>query len=200
MSKTVRLKRGTTAQVNAYTGPEGELIIDTQRKVPVVQDGVTAGGIAGATLAGLQAATQQATENIRGTVEIATAVEAAEYLSDLVALTPAKIRSALNAPGNPPIYACRAWVNFDGNTGTIRAAGNVMGVVRSAVGTYTINFSTAMLDTNYTVSGSSDSTGNACIKPQSFSLSSVVIGNRGQTGGGSNVAVDNDFITVIIHR
>lgn len=37
--------RGTTAQHAAYTGKIGELTVDTDKKVVVVQDGVTAGGV-----------------------------------------------------------------------------------------------------------------------------------------------------------
>ena len=51
-------------------------------------------------------------------------------------------------------YGCRAWVNFNG-TGTvaIRASGNVSSITDGGVGTYTVNFTTAMVDTNYSVSG-----------------------------------------------
>ena len=37
--------RGTTAQHSTYTGPEGELTVDTTKKVVVVHDGATAGGV-----------------------------------------------------------------------------------------------------------------------------------------------------------
>ena len=49
---------------------------------------------------------------------------------------------------------CRAWVNFDG-TGTvaIRASGNVSSITDNAQGLYTVNFATAMLDSNYSVTG-----------------------------------------------
>jgi len=49
-----------------------------------------------------------------------------------------------------PIFAARAWVNFNG-TGTvaIRASGNVSSITDGGVGTYTVNFTTAMPDTNY---------------------------------------------------
>jgi hypothetical protein len=52
--------------------------------------------------------------------------------------------------GGSPIYACRAWVNFDG-TGTvaIRASGNVSSITDNEVGTYTVNFTTPMPDNNY---------------------------------------------------
>lgn len=52
-------------------------------------------------------------------------------------------------------YKCRAWVNFNG-TGTvaIRASGNVSSITDNGVGDYTVNFTTAMPDANYSVSGS----------------------------------------------
>jgi len=64
----------------------------------------------------------------------------------------ARITNALNASGSAPIYACRAWVNFNG-TGTvaIRASGNVSSITDNGPGVYTINFTNAMLDANYAV-------------------------------------------------
>jgi len=62
------------------------------------------------------------------------------------------IKTALNATGDAPIYACRAWVNFNG-TGTvaIRASGNVSSITDNGTGFYTVNFGTAMPDSNYAV-------------------------------------------------
>jgi hypothetical protein len=65
------------------------------------------------------------------------------------------IKTALNATGTAPIYACRAWVNFNGiGTVAIRASGNVSSITDNGVGDYTVNFTTAMPDTNYSVAGS----------------------------------------------
>ena len=52
--------------------------------------------------------------------------------------------------GTAPLYFCRAWVNFNG-TGTvaIRASGNVSSITDNGTSDYTINFTTAMPDTNY---------------------------------------------------
>lgn len=63
-----------------------------------------------------------------------------------------RITGALNATGSAPIYACRAWVNFNG-TGTvaIRASGNVSSITDNGTGDYTVNFTTAMPDANYAV-------------------------------------------------
>jgi hypothetical protein len=74
-----------------------------------------------------------------------------------------EIKKAINADNSPPIFACRAWVNFDGTKDTtgavstantnrlIRASGNVASVLRNGAGDYTITFTTAMPDANYCV-------------------------------------------------
>jgi len=58
--------------------------------------------------------------------------------------------ATLDPVGSAPMYACRAWVNFNG-TGTvsIRAGGNVSSVTDNGTGEYTVNFATAMQDDNY---------------------------------------------------
>ena len=66
-----------------------------------------------------------------------------------------RVKTAMNASGNAPIYGCRAWVNFNGvGTDTIRKSGNVSSITDRGVGQHTINFITAMPDANYSVSGS----------------------------------------------
>jgi hypothetical protein len=66
------------------------------------------------------------------------------------AYTRTAIPDVLNASGSAPIYACRAWVNFDG-TGTvsIRGSGNVSSITDNGTGNYTVNFATAMQDANF---------------------------------------------------
>lgn len=68
------------------------------------------------------------------------------------AITAAKLDGAQS--GSAPIYAARAWVNFNG-TGTvaIRASGNVSSITDNGVGDYTVNFTTAMSDANYSIIG-----------------------------------------------
>lgn len=46
MPTQVQFRRGNTAQVAAFTGAPGEIVIDTDRETVVVQDGVTQGGFA----------------------------------------------------------------------------------------------------------------------------------------------------------
>ena len=57
-------------------------------------------------------------------------------------------------------YGCRAWVNFNG-TGTvaIRASGNVSSITDNGQGDYTVNFTTAMPDVNYSLVANSSNGG-----------------------------------------
>ena len=56
-------------------------------------------------------------------------------------------------------YGCRAWVNFDG-TGTvaIRASGNVSSITDNGTGDYTVNFTTALADVNYSMNATCSAT------------------------------------------
>lgn len=78
-------------------------------------------------------------------------------------LTTPNINSAQFATvsGTAPIYPCRAWVNFNG-TGTvaIRASGNVTSITDNGTGDYTVNFTTAMPDANYSAVAAATDTGN----------------------------------------
>jgi hypothetical protein len=78
--------------------------------------------------------------------------------------TAAATRVSLDSSGNfafnsgygsaATAYGCRAWVNFNG-TGVvaIRASGNVTSITDNGTGDYTVNFTTAMPDANYSIVG-----------------------------------------------
>jgi hypothetical protein len=120
----------------------------------------------------------------------------------------AQVKTATNASGSAPMYICRAWVNFNG-TGTvaIRASGNVSSITDNGVGDYTINFTTAMPDANYSVAGSarfdegnSDSNGPVFTlrrTPQTTTAVRVIVG--GMTGGVLTL-VDCNAVNVAIFR
>lgn len=60
--------------------------------------------------------------------------------------------SPISVPGT-----AKAWVNFNGQgTVAIRASYNVSSITDNGVGNYTVNFTTALSDTNYCVAGSAD--------------------------------------------
>lgn len=98
------------------------------------------------------------------------------------------LNGAIFAPGAPPLYAARAWVNFNG-TGTvaIRASGNVSSITDNGAGDYTINFTTAMPDANFAAVASGkfdDTTAGNDIKftPYSYTTSSVRINANNSPG------------------
>lgn len=124
------------------------------------------------------------------------------------------VKTALNATGTAPIYACRAWVNFNG-TGTvaIRASGNVSSITDNGIGDYTVNFTTAMVDKDFSVNfGSAQLGGNTTSNastglytatgggdnPYAFiTTSSIRLQKR---VGSSGVPVDTNVMTVSIFR
>ena len=72
-------------------------------------------------------------------------------LSDLGSATTARANLGIDAPGAAPLFACRAWVNFDGGGSSmrIRASGNVSSITDNGTGDYTVNFGTDMEDGHY---------------------------------------------------
>jgi hypothetical protein len=105
-------------------------------------------------------------------------------------------------------YMCRAWVNFNG-TGTvaIRASGNVSSITDNNTGNYTVNFTTAMPDTDYCPVGSSAiSVGGANTKgvwsPQTYSTGSLSILSSNAVSGYvvSSSNADHPLVNVAIFR
>jgi len=99
-------------------------------------------------------------------------------------------------------YGCRAWVNFNG-TGTvaIRASGNVSSITDNGNGDYTMNFTSAMPDANYSA------VGTAGQKAVAWGL--VLFANTGAfatsglrfiTQAPNDAAGDTAFICVAIFR
>ena len=103
--------------------------------------------------------------------------------------------------GTAPLYACRAWVNFNG-TGTvaIRASGNVTSITDNGVGTYTVNFTNAMPDVNYAVIASGQSVGNntiARVQPGTTNTTSAI---RVVAQIPDNTFIDCEYFYVAIFR
>jgi hypothetical protein len=108
----------------------------------------------------------------------------------------AQVMVALNASGSAPIYACRAWVNFNG-TGTvaIRASGNVSSITDNSTGNYTVNFTTAMPDANYAFT--STSMGGTYLSGTVTGVSTIGILIR---RGDNDAAIDSSDVYVAIFR
>ena len=112
----------------------------------------------------------------------------------------AAIKVALNANNGAPIFACRAWVNFNG-TGTVEitASGNVTSITDTGTGSYTVNFTTEMTDNNY-----------ACVGIASFSSSfstgqfGAITRNVGnfvtRTANPSGTLIDSNRVDIAVFR
>lgn len=116
------------------------------------------------------------------------------------AITAAKLDGAQN--GSAPIYAARAWVNFNG-TGTvaIRASGNVSSITDNGTGDYTVNFSTAMADANYSAVVSGSITGGTIrLANVSGDTAPSATSRRVSSATTAGAALDLDYFYVAFFR
>jgi len=98
---------------------------------------------------------------------------------------------------------CRAWVNFNG-TGTvaIRASFNVSSITDNGTGNYTVNFTTALSDANYSAVGMTQggvtgpTNSSRSLNPISLLTTSVQVVNT--AGAGS--AEDSPIVCVSVFR
>jgi hypothetical protein len=165
-SPTERLDVSGTVKATAFSGPlTGNVTGNLTGTASAIEDGsvstakIVDGNVTNAKLASGIDASKLTT----GTLPIDRIADDA-VTNDKLSLSAnaGEVKKALNADNDPPIFACRAWVNFDGtrnegdtgastngNNVKIRASGNVSSVLKNATGDYTITFTTAMPDANY---------------------------------------------------
>jgi hypothetical protein len=98
----------------------------------------------------------------------------------------------------------KAWVNFNGTNGAVRNSFNISSTTRTASGQYTVNFTTAMPNINYSVVGNTSyvpgagsvwitvfSTGTSVTTPttSSFAINATAY---------NSITFDPDYITLSI--
>ena len=127
--------------------------------------------------------------------------------ADVAASTPASLSTA---SGAAPSYSARAWVNFNGSgTVAIRASGNVSSITDNGTGDYTVNFTNAMVDNNFSTLVS----GNPAFQGASVTFVCLAVYNSGSYvptttstrvvsvgSGGSSAPSDVVHINVAIFR
>ena len=162
MAKQIQLRRGTTAENNAFTGAIGEVTVDTDKDVLVVHDGATAGGFPAAARAntdgtislikkdGTSAGSINSSGLFNNTLT-STNTNQAATAAQVKVLNDTKLAKTDLASGSAPIFAVRAWANFNGSTAEIRQSGNIFGINRVGGGFYTIGFITPMPHADYVV-------------------------------------------------
>lgn len=104
--------------------------------------------------------------------------------------------------------SAKAWVNFNG-TGTvaIRASFNVSSITDNGVGDYTVNFTTAMADANYSalVTAQAESNGTNWVFPCLYRDGTPLQAGSARitmvpTGGGGGGLLDGDFVCATFFR
>ena len=169
-----------------------------------IADGGTGASNAAAAFTNIK---QAATTTDTGVVELATDEEVVTGTDTTKVVTPASMKAGLNASGTSPIYACRAWVNFNGaGTVAIRASGNVSSITDDGVGRYLVNMTTALPDANYSVCGSAagggtNANGNVLARALSFTQTTSQFDVRSvNTANSATALVDSTLISVAVFR
>ena len=95
-------------------------------------------------------------------------------------------------------YGCRAWVNFNG-TGTvaIRDSGNVSSITDNGTGDYTVNFTNAMPDANYSAVFGGARSGDTYILGATHTLSTSSLKFNSVNSAISQIDVPNVFIAIV---
>jgi hypothetical protein len=114
------------------------------------------------------------------------------------------------ASGSAPSYSARAWVNFNGtnafspnpSTTAIRASGNVSSITDNGVGDYTVNFTTAMADVNYSAvfGGGSNDANITAIYERAFVTRTTSSIQVTTVNTALQSTFDSDSVNVVIFR
>ena len=160
MAIQIQLRQGTTTENNAFRGALGELTYDTQKKELRVHDGSTVGGkVVDDRTRDVTSQVSNATETVTGKAKIATTAIAQGGTNDTDIITAKKLRDALNASGDAPIAACRAFlVGVGGNQPSINSSLNIASISKTSTGIYVINYSTILPAGNATVIANANNT------------------------------------------
>lgn len=116
--------------------------------------------------------------------------------------------SIMDVSGSAPSFTCRAWVNFNGTGAVaIRGSGNVSSITDNGAGNYTVNFASAMPDTNYNIVGNirSNSPGNSSAYGMSLQQGDTKTTSQSQVrayvvNAGGNGFFDTEEMNVTIFR
>jgi hypothetical protein len=203
MSNTIQIKRSSTASSVPTAGQlaQGELAVNLADKKLYTKDNTNAVVL-------LNPETPPFSINGLTTTTVATDdflpfADTSDSGNPKKATVQSVVALGLNATGNAPTYACRAWVNFNGTTTTpsIRASGNVSSITRIGTGFYRPNFATAMPDANYSVSGMCENTSSGkAVVTELRNLTTANFEFATSPGLGGAGLQDSGIITINVFR
>lgn len=125
------------------------------------------------------------------------------YWEGLV-VSEAEIKTVFSASGTAPVFACRAWANFDGRNGVnVRASGNVESITRVSAGLYQVTFSFPMPDEDYAVTfgvATDNTTGQRTVQDQAGPYDFTPNGFKIQSFDDSDRQEDLGVITFSVVR
>lgn len=108
--------------------------------------------------------------------------------------------NTLQTAAGVEVYTAKAWVNFNG-TGTvaIRASGNVTSITDNGTGDYTVNFTNAMTDANYSAIATPNA-GSSAIRTAYGVATPTTSAYRLECSDSGTTRTDVSFISVAIFR
>lgn len=142
---------------------------------------IAAGAVGTSLIADAAVTTEKIAVGAVVTVDLADSAVSTAKIADSAVSTVKIANNAVTAAKlgtNEQKQICKAWVNFNGSTGAIRASYNVSSITRNAVGDYTVSFSNALASADYTVATAAQTNTNA----------PFLIANFGGSGGSSAFA------------
>jgi hypothetical protein len=112
--------------------------------------------------------------------------------------------NTLQTAAGVEVYTAKAWVNFNG-TGTvaIRASGNVTSITDNGTGDYTVNFTNALPDANYCVTGlghTNLSTYTVVPILSSTSINTTDVRIRMAQTSSPSTLYDTSYVFIAVHR
>lgn len=94
----------------------------------------------------------------------------------------AAFKNALQKYGRSDPTAARAWVTFNGNTGTVLSSFNVSSITKVATGTYELNFTSNLPNANYAWAGSAGEANGVAVSGSNPGGNNVIAGVGGAAG------------------
>jgi len=109
--------------------------------------------------------------------------------------------NTLQTAAGVEVYTAKAWVNFDG-TGTvaIRASGNVSSITDNGTGDYTVNFTNAMPNVNYSAVATSNQFASRLALASVATTEFRVTTGRQADFNGNATLVDANNVNVAVFR